>query len=207
MDLQQVLHYRDNCVICQKELTYFIPDYPQLDFSVDDKRFYLSHKDKPALSVNFDNEIMVEVGYRNKYKHHEIFKDPLRIIKGCKNCQSEYVFRRDAWETPLNRIHNTYHTSLNNIKAKECSYTFSICQASKKYFANLQFEVIRFHDDKQFYHIDSSHQGNVSALHHASFDAKLEDIFYLNLSSVVNLSNIKDLDSYIKKCRTIMLFS
>ena len=200
MDLQQVLHYRDNCIICQKELTCFIPAYPQLDFSADDERFYLSYKGKPGLSVNFDDETMIEVGCRNKYKYHEIFAAPMQIIKGCRECQSSLCAARPE-------LTNSYHTSLNNIKGTECSYTFSICQASKKYFANLQFEVIRFHDDKQFYHIDSSHQANNSMLHHASFDSKLENIFYLNLSSVINLSNIKTLEDYIKKFRTLMLFS
>jgi hypothetical protein len=201
MDLQQVLHYRDNCIICQKELTYSIPSYRGLNFSVDDKRFYLSHKGSPALSVYFDNETVVETEYRG-YKrniYHKIFTDPLQIIKGCRDCQG-------TLPTGSGLV-NTYHTTLNNIKGKECSYTFSIGQASKKYFANLQFEVVRFHDDEQFYHIDSSHQANTSMLHHGAFDLKLENIFYLNLPSVINLSSIKDLDSYIKKCKTIMLFS
>jgi hypothetical protein len=216
MNLQQVLHYRDNCILCQRPLTYFVPEYPKLNFWEDVNGFHLrsGHKSGIAMDFNFDGT------YRRNKRHYKIYSQVLKIIKGCQECQnlSEKLNQPMIDSTWLSSIRTNIvmksrspvsfsHTSLNNLKSKECAYTFQLEGTAKDYSVNLNYDKVRYCDKDQFFHIDTYYHTGTSILHHARFDQTVDNIFALRIPSTVSLTNVKTVEQYVNKCKMLMLFS
>jgi hypothetical protein len=219
MDLQQILSHRDYCILCQKKLIYFIPQYPKLKFHTDEKGFHIRSDSKSgiAIDLNYDGTY-----HRNK-RNYKIYKEPITIIKGCQECyqisqtppkdKSGKLISRPIAMTSIamkpTTLPMSFHTSLGNIKSKECAYAFSFyfMGDNSSYNIHLQYDVIRHYDEEEFYHLDTSYFTKTSTMHHASFEKTLDQIFTLRLPNIVNLSNVKTTDQYLNKCRTIMTFS
>src|ERR1700686_3715585 len=102
----------------------------------------------------------------------------------------------------------TSASTFDNIKNKQCFYSFNLCLTMNKTFEVLmENDVIRYYDDNQFYHINTSYEFNSSTLYHSTFDKPLQDIFTLTLPNVINLNNVKTIDNFIDKCKLLMIMS
>jgi hypothetical protein len=193
MDLQKILSHRETCFICQEKLVYSIFDYPNLFFLTDDKGFHIrsGHKQGIRMDFNFDS-----IYQRNK-RNYTIYQKAINIVKKCLNCCRD-----------VNNFPSYPSTSLSNIKNKEYAYNFTFhLHPNNIYSARLGWETARYHDDQQFFHVDSYYPTNRGELHHATFDKKIEGIFSLDLPNVINLSKVNNVNDYIKKCTTIINFS
>jgi hypothetical protein len=192
MNLQQILSHRNTCFICQSKLIYFNNSYPKLVYTTDAKGFHIHSRHKQGIAMHFNFDGSFSFGERE----YKIYREAtISIIKQCPNCRE-----------PGNAFPG-YHTTLSNIKKKEYAYHISLIPKGNTHRSVLGWEAARYHDDQQFFHVDTYHPSYHSELRHATFDKKIEDIFTVSLTSPINLSNINTIDEFTNKCRTVINFS
>jgi hypothetical protein len=209
MDLQQALNHRQNCILCQKPLTYIIPEYPNLQFQFNDFGLYIrsGHKAGIRMEFNYDGS------YNKNKRHYKIYNEPISIVKTCQECQNHNIPK--SWQNTHNSVrqHKKFSvgtvapTSLNNMRLKECSYGFRLYGQNNTFSCDLTYEVVRHYDEQQFYHVFNSFTNNFGSLHQAPFNGSIDQIFSLNCHNLINLNQVLTLEDYIRKCKLLMCFS
>ena len=197
MNLQAILSHRTNCLICGNEMKCHAPEYPKLLFYIDEKGMKIT-------SGHSKHGIRMFFGFDGKYtrtkQNYKIYQEPLIITKHCDEC----------YRGKIEPFASTQHffTSINNMKSKKCLYGFQIMvDARGNYDSLLNYELVKYHDNKAFYHLDTSYLSGSSVLHHGNFVGSIEDVLILRIPSVVNLGNVKNIDQFLSKYKMYMLMS
>jgi len=216
MNLKEILNHRNNCLICGSPMTYHIPDYPNLQFEVFEKglRIHSGNNRGIVMLFGFDGT------YQKNKRHYGIYKSSITVTKNCDICsaidhklESDKYFilnfsslgllNKSLWKTNI-----APHTSLTNMKTKECSYRFQLMgDAEGNHTCTMKHESIRYYDEESFWHIDTSFVSDSSRIHHSNFDAQLDQILSLHIPAVINLNSLKTPGQFIDKCRMYITLS
>lgn len=188
MNLQDILSYRDHCIYCDRPLVMHITRYPKLLITQNDEGLLIKSKNANGLFLDFKFDGKYERSKRN----YEIHKGPIYIKKYCH-------FH------PL--FDNYKGVSLDSIKDTTCCYIFSLFgDAQGNYSTNMEYEGIAWHDDLEFWHLNTYYSDNVTHVYHGLYSKKIDDVMHLTLP-IMDLSSIKNQDQYLKKLKLYTLFS
>lgn len=215
MDLQQLLDYREKCIICQKTMIYKFAGGPRLKVSPTSKGLQIRSGHKHGIRYHFK----FDGTYTRGIKWYDIYAAPIGVTKHCPTCRSDVspgtlgsIIRlksRSVGMTTMTGALTTYmnaHSSLDNIKKQGCSYSFYFYGDSKgNYDIKQTTEYIRYCNDEEFYHINTDFMKG-STLHHARFEDNLADTLTLHIP-VANMSAVKNIDQLINKFKLYTLFS
>lgn len=226
MNLQEILSHRSNCLICGEEMNFHAPDYPNLTFHVNKSGMKIQ-------SGHTKHGIQMFFGFDGKYtktkQDYKIYREPISIIRSCGNCHGHQnnqslefssvpkrLLKMKSRSTNLsfqgspiiNLSTGQYFTSLDNLKSKGCAYRFQLMgDAEGNYDGSLNYEIIRYYNEKSFWHVDTSYVGDSSILHYGDFSGHVEDILSLRIDSTVNLNSVQNTDQLISKLKMYMLMS
>lgn len=217
MDLKDIIDRRNNCLICGSQMNYYIPDYPKLQFSIFEKglRIHSGHNRGIMMLFSFDGT------YQRNKRHYAIYNSPITITKKCDICSAncepaldEKIAKSIRFSTLFaikNRslsLPGTNYTNINNMKNKECYYTFQLMGGAEgDYGCNLKHETVRYHNEEAFWHVDTSFITDSTIIHHSNFDARLDQIMMLRIPAAMNLNNLKTPQQLIDKCQMYVTMS
>jgi hypothetical protein len=192
MNLQEILSYRDTCLICQSQLTYYAPNFPHLLLSADQEGFHVSSSSK-AVKINF----RMDGTYHCNRRKSKVYEQSLWIIKGCRACSSVI-----SWtESPR------HNYTLPSLLIDQCLYSFGLkMMEDHKYEVSMVFELVQYHNQTEFYTVDVIDSQD-SYVQHGIFANRVDQIFSLSTPYAINLSGIRDVDGFIGKCKTLITFS
>ena len=227
MNLKEILNHRTHCIICSQKMEFEVAYNANLNIDI--------HDGGLRISSGHNNGIRMLFGFDGKYqrgkKSYKIYKESIRLVKYCKQCRSSSYKGTTQLLLPLSRASTlnpkpviilksrsigattvstalNNFTSLNNMKNKECSYTFMLTgDAEGNYDGGLLWEEARYHDDKSFWHVDTSYVSKSSNLTHSSFEGAIGDVMTLQIPAPVNLKNVENIDQFLSKFKMMMLLS
>lgn len=207
MNLKEYLDYRNKCVICQKKLMTIVDKHPNLFVTVYENSIRISSRPKNGICMffNFDGS------YRRGKRYYKIYGEPLKIIKYCKDCCQESDEELCIIKFKSRSIGYTtmypYYSSIDNIKKLHCSYSIDLrALTSNHYSTSLKNEIIRYFDGYRFHHVMTDFSNELTVIHTAKFEQKLEDMLVLRLPAT-NLSKSTNTDQLIDKVKLLTLFS
>lgn len=189
MNLQDILSYRNECLHCARPLTMHVSRYPKLLITQNDEGLVIKSKKANGLFLNFKFDGKYERSDRN----YEIHRRPVYIKKYC-------------------HFHPLYSgttagTTLDTIKDTTCHYAFTIFGDSQgNYAANMAYEGIAWHNEEEFWHINTFYSRGETHLYHGEFGKTIEDALHLTLPPM-DLSGAKNEEQYLKKLKLYTLFS
>lgn len=189
MNLQEILNYRNECIFCTRPLVMHISRYPKLLITQNDEGLLIKSKNKNGLFLDFK----FDGKYERSKRDYEIHRRPIYIKKYC-------------------HFHPLYvginvGTSINSIKDTTCHYAFTIFGDSQgNYDANMAYEGLAWHDEEEFWHVNTFHPQYKSHIYHGRYDRTIEDALHLKLP-IINLSGAKNLEQYLSKLKLYALFS
>lgn len=191
MNFKEILNYRSQCLICQSAMVNLC------DGSSDQ----LKETPEGFLSKSGNTLLKYDGTFVCKSELWRNIQD-LSVDRVCSKCKLEIKIKsRSVGCTTLSQ------TTLNNIRDRACGYRFTISLSDDKtYNIYLDKEFYRYHNDQEFYHIDTDFINNISHLTYGKFKDKVEDVKKLTLPKI-DLSNIKDMNQYIDKMRLYIVFS
>jgi hypothetical protein len=221
MNLQEILNYRNKCLICQREMVLGYTGTPKLKVSNTTKglRISSSHKDGIKFLLNPDGT------YQRGERWYDIYDSCMILLtKSCPVCYSSIyppnslnsknpviiMKLRSVGATSMAGAVNSYFQSggafFDSIKKQSCFYSFTVdMDGQSNYQTTLTMECIRYCDSVQFWHANTDFSKGTT-LYNAEFTDKLEDMLSLHLP-IVNMSNIKDTDEFVNKFKIYSLFS
>lgn len=189
MNLKDILEYRENCVHCDRPLVMHIDGYPKLSIEKTDKGLSIK-SDKPNgvfLNFNYDGS------YERNKRTYEIHK---RVIYVRKYCHFH-----------MPHLKEFVGTSINDIKEKSCCVYFTVQgSADGTYTANMEYEGICWHDDVEFWALDTFYWDDVTHIYRGEYLKKISDMLHLKLP-IMNLSNVKTQEQWLNKLKLYALFS
>ena len=188
MSLQEILNYRNECVHCARPLVMHIDGYPKL--------FIEQHDDKLSIKSNKTNGVFLDYHFDGKYERnkrtYEIHKEPVYIRKYC--------------HFHMPRLKEYKGTSINDIKEISCGYNFSLYGHDGSYEADMEYECICWHDDVEFWALDTFHSEDATEIYHGLYSKKISDMMRLELP-IMNLVNVKTQEQWLNKLKLYTLFS
>jgi hypothetical protein len=221
MNLKEILHHRDQCLVCQSPMEYHCVDYPNLEYHVSDTCFSIkSGNTSRGIKMKFHFDGKYERGNQNYkiYKQINFRSTPLQIIKACKNCLVEdtSAVKTNLVKDVTGRIgqlkprswNQDLFTVINNLKIRGCGYKFQITGGAEgNYDSILNYETTRYHDEKSFWHVDTSFVDGTSELCHGKFSGGLDDILIIKIPHPVNLNNVQNIEQFLNKIKTYIMIS
>ena len=188
MNLQDILNYRETCVHCGRQLIMHIDDYPKL--------FIEQEKDKLSIKSNKPNGVFLNFNFDGTYERnkrtYEIHKRELYIRKYC--------------HFHMPHLKEFIGTSIDDIKDISCGYNFTLQSSNGTYTANMDYEGIAWHNDVEFWALDTFHAEDASHIYHGLYAKTIADALHLHLP-VMNLSAVKTEEQFLNKMRLYALFS
>src|SRR5271156_2172360 len=166
MDLESIVKYRDECIICCRKLKFYTKDHKNLQFDVNKHGFRIksgAHESGIRMQFNFDGT------YQRNKRSYKIYDEKLTIFRYCAHCQKKAP--KPPTEAPtiaaqapnfgfISYKHYTLNygssgvSSLNNMKNLECNYCFRINGYDNTYDVVMNHDSVRYYNDEYFYHID-----------------------------------------------------
>lgn len=189
MNLQEILSYRNECIHCARPLVMHISRYPKLSITQNDGGLLIKSKNKNGMFLDFK----FDGTFARSKRDYEIHRRPIYIKKYC-------------------HFHPLYSgtsvgTSLDTIRDITCHYAFTIFGDSRgNYASNMAYEGIAWHNEEEFWHVNTFYSEDKTDVYHGRYDKTIEDALHLRLP-VMDLSGAKNLEQYLKKLRLYTLFS
>lgn len=191
MNLQEILNYRTDCLICQSSMV-----------NICDGSSSRLKETTEGLLIKSGNTLLKHDGTFTCTS--ELWRNiqDLEVDRVCSQCKYEIVLKgRNVGATTMSQ------TTLNNIKNKACGYRFIIClESDRTYKTYLDKEFYKYHDDINFYHVDTDFINNISHITYGKFKNKIGEHGKLTLPKI-DLSHINDILKFVDKIRTYILFS
>jgi hypothetical protein len=179
-----------------------VTNYPKLSITQNDGGLKIrsGHKDGVYLNFGFDGK------YERNKRNYKIYAGPVYIQK---RCNFHPLIGKGSIPVILKprSIGIATGTTLDNMTDTSCQYEFSLFGDSQgNYGANMTAEYLYWHDDKEFWHVNTYFSPGYTMLYHASFEQKLDDVLRLKIPAA-NLKNVKNKDQLIEKMKLYTLFS
>ena len=214
MNLQEILSYRDRCILCDRPMVMRIKEYPKLSITQNDEglRIRSGHKDGVRLSFGFDGK------YERNKRNYKIHAGPVFIQKRCQFHPlygmhvtapgNGKLIKLKSRSVGLTTITN-FGTTLDSLKDLTCQYGFTLFGDSQgNYDANLTTDFIYWHDDKEFWHVNTYFSSGYTQIYHSTYEDTVDDVMRTRLQiPAVNLKNVKNKDQLIEKLKLYTLFS
>lgn len=197
MDLQQILNYRTNCLICQTPMTYADLGTTNTKLWNDDKGFHIRRHTAIRVDLNFDGTYCASAKSLKRCADLVFTK----ICRGCEGFPAITLKSRSQGIT----IINDFIT-----KKKCCKYSFRFSPNQNVYNIELVGESIEYNDGNRFSCIDTFFTYNDSILTSGNYTANsINDIINnkVKIPTAINLSKVKTLDEYLNKYNLLMTFS
>lgn len=225
MNLQEVLDYRTNCIICQKEMIIQLePKKTWTSIKPEGLKIKTS-KTSGYFLFGFDGKFS-----RNNQKPGAYHKFPLLFTKRCPTCnprnkkgnskkganipppatrpiklKSRSVGPTTMVQTIISHFQNS--PSIDNIKNVSCYYTFSLEMKSQdEYDIKLMNEQIRYPSEEAFHHVYTDFVKNKTSLSYGFFNKSIYDVLHLESTSKM-LNQIKTKEDLMSKFKLYQLFS
>lgn len=227
MNLKEILSYRERCIHCDRPLTMRIEKYPKLSITQNDEGLKIrsGHKDGVYLNFRFDGK------YERNKRNYKIYAGPVTIEKRCQfhplvghasipvllksrttgvnNKGAPILLKsRSVGATTMASAIETYlGTTLDSTRDLTCQYRFTLFGDSQgNYDALLHSEFLYWHDDDEFWHVNTWFTRNTTQLYHARYEHAIGDVMRLAIPAA-NLKNVKNKDQLIEKMKLYTLFS
>ncbi len=201
MNLQEILSYRSDCLICSRPLKFKIKKYPKLSINQTDEGLLIQSENKNGvyLLLKYDGT------YDRNKRNYKIYSNPIFIEKVC----SQHM--RGEPDTVMTTYRggsvNAVDTSLGNLKELAYSYTFTVLGDSERnYDAHLHQEVAHFNNYEAFWHVNTRFYAKTSSIFHAGWGQKINEVMHLTLPSI-DLRNVHNPEQLISKIKLYTLFS
>jgi len=206
MNLQEILSYRDRCIHCDRPLTMRIEKYPKLSITQNDGglRIRSGHKDGVYLNFGFDGK------YERNKRNYKIYAGPVFIQKRCNfhplmDNASIPVLLKTRTVGATTMAYNG--TTLDSTRNLTCQYQFTLFGDSQgNYDAKMHAEFLYWHDDDEFWHVNTWFGRDSTQLYHARYEHTIGDVMRLAIPAA-NLKNVKNKDQLIEKIKLYTLFS
>jgi hypothetical protein len=202
MDLQQILNYRTNCLICQTPMSYADSGKPNINFWDDEKGFHIRRHTAIRVDLNFDGTYF---GSNKSLKRC----DDLVFTKVCRACEDasditppvHFIMKsRSIGATTIDELIN---------KQIRCRYSFRTVFQQNTYSMELVGESIAYNEGNKFSCIDTFFNRNNSVMMSGNYSSTIRDIINsrVNIPTAINLSKIKNLQEYLNKYNLLLTFS
>lgn len=212
MNLQQIISYRETCLICQNKLIYHIISsdvgfglrFVQEEYGL--RGFYVeynleksnlekfSYQTVDAIKLNIDGTFQVNelINISDLIPNFNLY-----MLKHCSICMDKNCFEK------INQNSNVY-----NIRNTEYGYFFNIKFDKQNSFeCSLGTEIIKYNNIKNIYYLANHHDLGSSFMLTLDSKYSMSEAFYRTLASTVNLNNIKNIEQYLNKFKTLVSFS
>lgn len=205
MNFEEVLNYRNHCLICGLKMETKALDLAGLTLNlVEDGLLVETGLKGVAVHFKYDGT------YVKMQKWNELYVKPMSILKECPKCLPQIDFDRRGRTRVHYKSRGLGATTLMQLQDLRCAYTFSLFGDSQGNFgANLDWEDIKFHEDGIFYHIKTHWPDNSTELLSGSFNDKSDaigDPFRMTLPAI-NTSGCHNKGQMISKLKLYNLFS
>ena len=210
--MNKLLNYRNNCIICQKEMV--------LKYDGD-------HKLKITASENGLKITGAKSGIRYLFKPdgtytigkvwNSIYSKPIKIIKECPDCSSKVIVgridrlkKRGSGLSSLTKaiVSSLGIATIDNVKENYYSYSFVIDYGLGVYSTKLMSEDIRHCNAEEFWHLSSDFrrdEDQITSLYHGKFNGRLDSVLSLSLPAV-NTASISSAEQFVEKFRLYTVF-
>lgn len=203
MNLQEVLNYRNSCIICGRKMILRSQDLLRLDITVSENGLVIKtgHKN---IGIHFKNDGT----YQKNTKFSKLLIDPFILVKECPTCRkgksgsSTYFFKsRSAGFSSVAK------STLDSLKDSVNYYTIDICGNDDGTFTcHIDEECIKYHDGEAFWHAAAKHQEDETKLTHGFYQDKFGDVFTMKLP-LWNTSKLRDINHFLDRYKTFIIFS
>jgi hypothetical protein len=191
-----------------------IKEYPKLSITQNDGglRIRSGHKDGIYMNFGFDGK------YERNKRDYKIHSGPVFIQKRCNlhplagmhvtaptNGKIITLKSRSVGYTTMTNL----GTTLDNLKQLTCQYVFTLFGDSQgNYDANLTTDFVYWHDDKEFWHVNTYFSSGYTQVYHSTYGSTVDDVLRTRLQiPAINLKNVTNKDQLIQKLKLYTLFS
>jgi hypothetical protein len=233
MNLQQVLEYREQCLICHQPmmLTYLPEDAEKgMHCFVNENGLRVRHQNSRDIFYLFSFSGRVLKGKRD---FGVGYKTPFHFIKQCPSCKPQYftddtitVKSRSVGATTVQAALTSYfsgmsvpysntswssttgrYTSMVKANVRVCGYTFVIVGEKERTFRiEMQKETIKYAGDNAFYHISTNFTDNKTIIQYGLYSSSPDEILKIETASR-DMSHLKTRQDLVGKLKLYNLFS
>jgi hypothetical protein len=212
MNLQEALDYRNDCLICKKEMILKNVELAAVKTEILPEGIRASSVSSPNTFVLFK----FDDTYQRSKKWWAMYVKPLTLVKECPSCvtenKSSIIMKlkpRSVGATTA--FQSNVFSAIDNLKTMGCSYAISLYGGEgNKFDARLNNEYIRYYNDESFYHVNSKYSYVTSTiestLHMGKFKDNLDNVLTLHLPGV-NLGSVSTTEELVKKIKLYTIFS
>jgi hypothetical protein len=214
MNLQEILSYRERCLHCARPLVMRIKEYPKLSITQNDGGLAIrsGHKDGVRLSFGFDGK------YERNKRNYKIHAGPVHIQKRCQfhplrgmhvttpsNGKIIKLKSRSVGATTM----TNFGTTLDSLRDTTCQYGFTLFGDSQgNYDVNLTTDFVYWHDDKEFWHVNTYFATGFTQVYHSTYGNTMEDLLRNRLEiPAINLKSVTNAEQLLQKLKLYTLFS
>lgn len=194
MNLQEILSYRDKCVICERPLTMRIVRYPKLSINVTDEGLLINsiYKDGARLLFKYDGKFE-----RNK-RDYKIYDGPIHIERRCM-----FHPQRSGAVTNI----SSRGTTIDNLKDLTCQYEFFLFNdGNGNCSADMHTEWLYYHNEEAFWQVNTWFGSGKTHIYSAKFSDTFNNMLQLK-TPAINMSSVQNPEQLIGKIKMYTLFS
>lgn len=200
MNLDDVLNYRNRCLICNQQMELKALDLAGVRLQRTNAGLMLETSlVGQAVHFNYD-------GTYKKMKHwNSLYVKPLNLLKECPTCLPEDLLARN--NPIVYKSRSVGATTLARFKEKRCAYTFNLFGDSEGNFdSNLEWEDIKFFQEDKFYQMKTQFSDDSSEILMGSNAYGFDGLMRLSLPAI-HIKNIGSAEEFIDKIKLFNLFS
>ena len=201
MNLQQLINYRSKCLICHQEMALKSLDLAGVKLILTEEGLKVE-TGNVAMSAHFK----FDGTYQKLKRWNKLYARPLCVLRECDICPASAVsFEDNSKKSKL--LKRQAGTTLLQIEDLRCAYSFDIFGDDSGVFdAHLNWEDIKYHDGKNFYHINTNFITGQTELISGNFQESLDSLLRLMLPAI-DISSVKNPKELINKLKIYTLFS
>lgn len=202
MNFTEVLNYRNKCIICGMKMEIKALDLAGVTINrVNDGLLIETGLKGVAVQFKFDGT------YVKMSRWNELYVKPMSILKECPNCLPDIDLDRRGRTRVHLKTRSVGATTLMQSQDLRCAYTFTLFGDSQNNFAsNLDWEDIKFHDGKTYYHLKTHFPDDTTEYLTGSFEESASDILRQSLPAV-NTSGVASTEQLVNKLKLYNTFS
>ena len=200
MNLEEVLNYRNHCLICGQKMELKVLDLAGVKLQQTDTGLMLETSlVSQAVHFNFD-------GTYQKMKHwNSLYVKPLNLLKECPTCIPEDLMGRN--NPIVYKPRSVGMTTLARFKEKRCAYTFNLFGDSEGNFdSNLDWEDVKFFQEQKFYQMKTNFSDDTSEILMGTNEYGFDGLLRMSLPAL-HIKNIGSTEQFIDKIKLFNLFS
>lgn len=202
MNLQEILSYRDKCIICDRPLVMKVSRYPKLSIDVTDDGLKIKSAHPNGVYLFFKYDGTFDIGKRN----YKVYNGPIHIIKRCM-----FHPQKSGPVTILKSrslgLSTGTGTTMDNLKDLTCQYEFFLFgDAEGNYSGDLHTEWLYYHDEESFWQVNTWFGSDKTHIYSAKFLDRFSDMLQLKVPAT-NMRGVQTIQQLIGKIKMYTLFS